>query len=110
MLLYHATNALVDSSFLDFPKLSKAINDVLPSFYLGNDVNVVKNYGRTIVVYELSNEVYESIAFTVRAIDRRHEDGLATYAECAQGGMEWVISTQADLDILVLDATDIYTL
>ena len=108
MLLYHGTNATNLIALMDKPMLKPSINGL--GFYLTNELSVTQKYGRTVVVYDVSNAVLNTMGLVIRTIDQRHTEGTVSYAECALGGMEYVVTNKRDLDTLVLDADDVYTL
>ena len=105
MILYHGTNTNSLIDLIDNPKLGKCING--DGFYLTPEIEVAKKYGRTVLAYELSTQVCDSIAFTIRPIDLSFIDGIVCFGQAKEGGMEWVITNQPERDTLALDADSI---
>lgn len=102
MLLYHGTNASNPETVLDNPTLQASLNGV--GFYLTNDINVARQYGRSILTYDVQHD----IELTVRPIDQRYTEDMSLYRECASNGLEFVVTTQHALNSLVLDCEDAF--
>ena len=97
MILYHGTNSNINN-VIDSPKLTQSLNGL--GFYLTNDIEVAKKYGRNIIAYDITGF---DLPMTIRPIDLSYLDGLSTYEECVKGGIEYVVTTQSALDTLTLD-------
>ena len=97
MKLYHGTNASNIFNVMDNARMTKNINGL--GFYLTNDINTASRYGSKIICWIVDKD----IPMIVRPIDQRYVEGLATYEECARGGMEYVVTTQANLNDLLLE-------
>lgn len=94
--LYHGTNASDVNNVLDCPKATKNINGL--GFYCTLDLEVAKQFGSKICVWEVEASFLDKFESIIRPIDQRYVEGLETYDECARNGIEVVLSQQvADL-------------
>ena len=104
--LYHGTNNANPLNLLDNPALRPSINGV--GFYLTMDKEQASGYGRHVLTYELEGDVYDELEAIVRPTNLSYLDGVMTYSECYKEGLEVVLTSQRQLNILVLDSVDAY--
>jgi hypothetical protein len=98
-ILYHGTNSSAINS--DF-NMTNCINGL--GFYLTNDIDVARSYGKFIHAFDMNyDEIGVADRMVVRPIDQRYTEDMSLYTECVDGGMEYVITNQSDLDYLNLD-------
>ena len=107
VLLYHGTNTSCITDVMDSPRMSHNINGY--GFYLTDYVPTARCYGKSVVVYAMTAEVYESIQFKIRSIDLSYQEGLKPYGECVMGGIEYVITTTKGINLLSVECEDVYT-
>ena len=105
--MYHGTNSPNPESVREDPRANPSINGI--GFYCTNDIAVARQYGATVIAYEISNEIMATMHPIVRPIDQRYTDPSmdVSVSECAQGGMEYVF-TQRDATNMVIEADDYY--
>ena len=105
MIYYHGCSASVLFDVMDFPKASMSVNGV--GFYCTDDPKVAARYGSCVVAFDVgySNEV----TCVVRPIDQRYVEGLASYNECKEGGLEFVFN-QMQANKLVDESAEVYVL
>lgn len=101
--LYHGTNAN-PLHVMDSARMTKNINGY--GFYLTNDIEVARKYGRHVVCFELS--MTADVKFTVRPIDQSYTIGLRAYDDCVLDGQEWVITDTRSMNNLILDCENSY--
>lgn len=101
--LYHGTNATNLKDLLDSPRATSNINGL--GFYTSLDLEVAKKYGRTVVCWELDMNYLDGLDSVSRPIDQRYTEELASYDECAKGGME-IVLTQRAASLMAIYAED----
>jgi len=90
MFLYHGTTKLNAECVIDYPLAKASTNGF--GFYLTNDIEVARQYGSSVVCYEVSND------FTCQLVRPFNYDEEKSY----DGRLEFVLSQQ-EADKLVLN-------
>ena len=105
--MYHGTQSHDPDSVMEDPRANPSINGI--GFYCTDNIAVARQYGSTVIAYEVSNEIMATMHPIVRPIDQRYTDPSmdVSVSECAQGGMEYVFS-QRDATNMVIEADDYY--
>ena len=107
IIMYHGTRASDPDSVMEDPRAQASINGM--GFYCTNDIEVARQYGSSVIAYEVSREIMATMHPVVRPIDQRYTDPSmgVSISECAKGGMEYVF-TQKDATNMVIEAEDYY--
>lgn len=106
MKLYHGTNNNA-YEVSQRPMPNKAINGL--AFYVTDDINVAKQYGRNVVCWEVEERDVNKNGLRKFAIDQSYVDGLSSYEDCVKGGFEYRLS-KAECDEMVIESLSIEVL
>ena len=107
MIMYHGTRSSDPNAIMEDPRAHQSINGM--GFYCTDDINVARQYGSTVIAYEVPRDIMNAMSPVVRPIDQRYTDPSmgVSVGECAQGGMEYVFN-QRDATNMVIEADDYY--